>query len=122
MMREKGIDEEETERRFSRGERIGADPLAPRGRPPLEHTAGDGQRLRRAHPPRPMPCNLYRRHCLTAPSRRRATASTRHHPRVIGGSPFFPFFSVARISVHFFWCGQRDDAILDFFLRLAGCV
>lgn len=88
-MREKGIDEEETERRFSRGERIGADPLAPRGRPPLEHTAGDGQRLRRARPPRPMPCNLYRRHCLTAPSRRRATASTRHHPRVMRREPFF---------------------------------
>ena len=88
-MREKGIDEEETERRFSRGERIGADPLAPRGRPPLEHTAGDGQRLRRARPPRPMPCNLYRRHCLTAPSRRRATASTHHHPRVMRREPFF---------------------------------
>ena len=44
-----------------------------------------------------MPCNLYRRrHCLTAPCRRRATGWTRHHPRGRRA-----LFSSLRIFVHF---------------------
>jgi len=102
---------EETERRFSRGERIGANSPAPRERPPLEHTAGDGQRLRRARPPRPMPCNLYRRrHCLTAPRRRRATGSTRHQSIHVAGGRFF----VARIFVHFLGAGNETTRFYTF--------
>ena len=58
-----------------------------------------------------MPCNLYRRrHCLTAPRRRRATGSTRHQPRGRRA-----LFSSLGFSFNlFFWCGQRDDAIFHF--------
>jgi len=59
-----------------------------------------------------MPCNLYRRrHCLTAPRRRRATGSTRHQSIHVAGGRFFRRSDFRSLL----GCGQRDDAILHFF-------